>query len=287
MLRRAFVLLAFAITSLSAQGLQLPAPVGYVNDFANVISADKAATIARIIDDVRAKSGGEIVVVTLPDLGGRPIEEVESEHRPRVEGRRQREAGRSGAQHRRRSFSSSRRRSSEDGQGHLPHRDGQWRRRLHHRRDDGPDSRRDGSVLPARGTTAAGSSSRRCVSRSGSRANFSFEIDSSCPGGGSAAGTAHDDAPFRRRNSADRVARSYSSSFCRCWAAVGGDVAAVCRSSCRWVVDAAGGAAAASEEAVGSAAAVGEDSAGSAAAVASAAVDRADRGEGQVLGLRS
>ena len=30
----------------------------------------------RVIDDVRAKSGGEIVVVTLPDLGGRPIEEV-------------------------------------------------------------------------------------------------------------------------------------------------------------------------------------------------------------------
>ena len=50
-------------------GLQLPSPQGYVNDFANVIPADSRQTIQRIIDDVRAKSGGEIVVVTLPDIG--------------------------------------------------------------------------------------------------------------------------------------------------------------------------------------------------------------------------
>ena len=65
-----------ACAPLLAQGLQLPAPFGYVNDFAHIIPADKAATISRIIDDVRQKSGGEIVVVTLPDLQGRPIEEV-------------------------------------------------------------------------------------------------------------------------------------------------------------------------------------------------------------------
>ena len=60
----------------TSQGPQIPAPVGYVNDFAHVIPANDAATISSIIGDVRAKSGGEIVVVTLPDLGGRPIEEV-------------------------------------------------------------------------------------------------------------------------------------------------------------------------------------------------------------------
>lgn len=76
MLIRALVLLVTAFLGAGAQGLQIPAPVGYVNDFAQVIPADRAATISRIIDDVRAKSGGEIVVVTLPDLGGRPIEEV-------------------------------------------------------------------------------------------------------------------------------------------------------------------------------------------------------------------
>ena len=56
--------------------IQLPKPVGYVNDFAHVIPADAAARIERIIQDVRAKSGGEIVVVTLPDLKGRDPADV-------------------------------------------------------------------------------------------------------------------------------------------------------------------------------------------------------------------
>src|SRR5690348_14434612 len=77
---RAIALLAVAVVAIAAtpppQALQIPAPVGYVNDFANVIPAAQKATIERIIDDVRAKSGGEIVVVTLPDLKGRPIEEI-------------------------------------------------------------------------------------------------------------------------------------------------------------------------------------------------------------------
>jgi uncharacterized protein len=73
---RASALLATALVVLSPQGLQIPQPTGYVNDFAHIIPASNAATMTRIIDDVRAKSGGEIVVVTLPDLGGRPVEEV-------------------------------------------------------------------------------------------------------------------------------------------------------------------------------------------------------------------
>ena len=73
---RSLALLLSTLAAVAFQGLQIPAPRGYVNDFANVISADNAARMERIIDDVRAKSGGEIVVVTLPDLGGRPIEEV-------------------------------------------------------------------------------------------------------------------------------------------------------------------------------------------------------------------
>ncbi|HJU66239.1 MAG TPA: TPM domain-containing protein, partial [Gemmatimonadaceae bacterium] len=58
------------------QAIQLPAPTGYVNDFANVMPAESEARIARIIDDVRAKSGGEIVVVTLPDIGQRDVADV-------------------------------------------------------------------------------------------------------------------------------------------------------------------------------------------------------------------
>jgi uncharacterized protein len=51
--------------------LQIPAPVGYVNDFAHVIRPAEAAAISSTIDEVRQKSGGEIVVVTLSDIQGR------------------------------------------------------------------------------------------------------------------------------------------------------------------------------------------------------------------------
>ena len=53
-----------------------PAPVGYVNDFANVLSPETEARIQAIADEVKQKSGGEIVVVTLPDLAGRGIDET-------------------------------------------------------------------------------------------------------------------------------------------------------------------------------------------------------------------
>ncbi len=51
--------------------LQLPAPTGYVNDFAKVIDPASRAAMDSVIDQVRTASGGEIVVVTLADLRGR------------------------------------------------------------------------------------------------------------------------------------------------------------------------------------------------------------------------
>ena len=56
--------------------LQLPAPTGYVNDFAGIISPEAKARMAGIIADVKAKSGGEIVVVTMTDLRGRAASDV-------------------------------------------------------------------------------------------------------------------------------------------------------------------------------------------------------------------
>src|ERR1051325_6705587 len=58
------------------QGFQVPQPTGYVNDFAHVIDMGTKSRLDAIIADVKAKSGGEIVVVTLPDLKDRPIEDV-------------------------------------------------------------------------------------------------------------------------------------------------------------------------------------------------------------------
>jgi uncharacterized protein len=55
--------------------LQIPAPTGYVNDFAGIIDPASRAAMEAVIDQVRAASKGEIVVVTMRDLKGRaPIE---------------------------------------------------------------------------------------------------------------------------------------------------------------------------------------------------------------------
>ena len=56
--------------------LQLPAPTGYVNDFAHVIDDSSRAAMEALIDRVRAASGGEIVVVTLSDIGDRAVIDV-------------------------------------------------------------------------------------------------------------------------------------------------------------------------------------------------------------------
>ena len=58
------------------QQLQIPAPVGFVNDFAGVIDTGAAQRMTAVIQEVRSKSGGEIAVVTLPDLGGRAPSDV-------------------------------------------------------------------------------------------------------------------------------------------------------------------------------------------------------------------
>lgn len=56
--------------------LQIPAPTGYVNDFAGVIGQAEREKMLGMIEQVRQASKGEIVVVTLRDLGGRPSIDV-------------------------------------------------------------------------------------------------------------------------------------------------------------------------------------------------------------------
>jgi uncharacterized protein len=53
-----------------------PTQADMVVDEARVLSADAIARINRVIFDVKARSGGEIVVVTLPDLAGRDVGDV-------------------------------------------------------------------------------------------------------------------------------------------------------------------------------------------------------------------
>ena len=56
--------------------IALPPPSGYVNDFAGVLDPPAVSRMEAVIAEVRAKSRGEIVVVTLPDLGDRAASDV-------------------------------------------------------------------------------------------------------------------------------------------------------------------------------------------------------------------
>jgi uncharacterized protein len=51
-------------------------PVGYVNDFASVVDAASAARMEDLIKRLRAATGAEIAVVTLPSIGEREASDV-------------------------------------------------------------------------------------------------------------------------------------------------------------------------------------------------------------------
>ncbi len=69
-------LVALHPAGLSAQQPALPAPTGYVNDFAGVIPADAKTRLEDLARRVNAATKGDMVIVTLADLAGRPLEEV-------------------------------------------------------------------------------------------------------------------------------------------------------------------------------------------------------------------
>ena len=56
--------------------LTIPPPRGMLSDFASVVSPERATQIEALAQFVRTRSGGEIAVVTLPDLAGRDVAEV-------------------------------------------------------------------------------------------------------------------------------------------------------------------------------------------------------------------
>ena len=56
--------------------IAIPPPRGYVNDFAGVLDSQSVRHMEAVIAEVRAKTGGEIAVVTLPDIGDRAASDV-------------------------------------------------------------------------------------------------------------------------------------------------------------------------------------------------------------------
>ncbi|RKY78592.1 hypothetical protein DRQ12_05725 [candidate division KSB1 bacterium] len=61
------VFLIFTCTLFAEE--EFPQPVGYVNDFANVIPAEAQHQMRRIILELKQKTGAEIAVVTIPTVG--------------------------------------------------------------------------------------------------------------------------------------------------------------------------------------------------------------------------
>ena len=67
-------MLAFVLAFLLQAAV--PAPRGYVNDFAHVLGPASVAHMEAVIAELREKTHGEIAVVTLPDIGDRAASDV-------------------------------------------------------------------------------------------------------------------------------------------------------------------------------------------------------------------
>jgi uncharacterized protein len=69
-----FLIFTFAIPAFAM--FKLPSPVGYVNDFANVIADTEETQLNSLILELKQKTQAEVVVVTLNSLEGYPVEDV-------------------------------------------------------------------------------------------------------------------------------------------------------------------------------------------------------------------
>jgi uncharacterized protein len=72
-------LLASFVALAQAGQVTIPAPSGLVDDFAHVLPAQTVGTLTQLAEAVRTSSPGEIAIVTLADLKGRPVSEVSLE----------------------------------------------------------------------------------------------------------------------------------------------------------------------------------------------------------------
>ncbi|MBI4649820.1 TPM domain-containing protein [Candidatus Desantisbacteria bacterium] len=68
-----FILCFLKIAVIAAKS-DYPSPVGYVSDFANVISADDNRQMSNMIQELKGKTKVEVAVVTLTTIGNETIE---------------------------------------------------------------------------------------------------------------------------------------------------------------------------------------------------------------------
>jgi len=70
------LLLLFSINKCYTQGLEFPKPIGYVNDFANVIPDNDESLLNQLIHELKQKTNGaEVAVVTIQSIAPLSIEE--------------------------------------------------------------------------------------------------------------------------------------------------------------------------------------------------------------------
>ncbi|MFH1830013.1 MAG: TPM domain-containing protein [Pseudomonadota bacterium] len=76
MCRKLLTFLAVLIILPAAVLAAIPAPKGFVNDFANVLSADTKSKLEGMLSAFEKSTTNEIAVVTVPSLDGEPVENV-------------------------------------------------------------------------------------------------------------------------------------------------------------------------------------------------------------------
>lgn len=68
--KRFFLIAGFVILASLICGVTIPEPVGFVNDFANILSAETLHKINDWAIELREKTNVDFTIVTLPDIGG-------------------------------------------------------------------------------------------------------------------------------------------------------------------------------------------------------------------------
>ncbi len=64
------LIIGMVAVAAGVSAVEYPKPEGYVNDFAGVMDAQTRQTLEQTLSSLTAKTGAEVAVVTVPDLGG-------------------------------------------------------------------------------------------------------------------------------------------------------------------------------------------------------------------------
>lgn len=73
-IKNSLTLLVISVFCTSVSAQEYPSPTGFVNDFANILSAEQGKDLNEKLVEFKKQTGAEIAVVTVPSLGGQTVE---------------------------------------------------------------------------------------------------------------------------------------------------------------------------------------------------------------------